>query len=48
MNTVEYLTIWLSEKLNEEMKNILQNNLTKENESDIIDLSNEREVTKFE
>ena len=48
MKTVEYLTIWLSEKLNEEMKNILQNNLTKENESDIIDLSNGREVTKLE
>jgi len=40
----EILIEILALKLNQEMKNIIKKELTKENKSAIIDLSNEREV----
>lgn len=40
----EILIEILALKLNQEMKNIIKKELTKENKSVIIDLSNEREV----
>ena len=39
---IDYLVI----KLNEEMKNVVKNHLTKEVKDDIINISNEREETK--
>ena len=41
---IDYLVI----KLNEEMKNVVKNHLTKATNDDIINVSNEREDTKNE
>lgn len=42
----DFLMMFLVEKLNQEMKNILKKRLTTENKNDIINVSNEREETK--
>lgn len=42
----DFLMMFLVEKLNQEMKNILKKGLTTENKNDIINVSNEREETK--
>lgn len=44
----DFLMMFLVEKLNQEMKNILKKGLTTENKNDIINVSNEREELKNE
>jgi hypothetical protein len=42
----DFLMMFLVEKLNQEMKNILKKGLTTPQQNDIINVSNEREETK--
>lgn len=44
----ETLVLWLAQKLNEEMKNIVKKELTNRLHDDIINVSNEREDNKIE
>lgn len=43
---MEMMIDYLVTKLNEEMKNVIKNHLTKEVKNDIINVSNEREETE--
>ena len=45
---MELMIDYLVAKLNEEMKNVAKNHLTKATDDDIIELSNEREENKDE
>lgn len=45
---MELMIDYLVTKLNEEMKNVAKNHLTKATNDDIIELSNEREENKDE